>query len=90
MARLDACLNTNQKKRNKNINISCLWMYIHNNHCYEINVDVKNFEQVVWKNDQNINNDRNIDTEMTSISVSNKYNVRSQTTDKDTPIFWKQ
>ena len=29
-------------RRNKNINTSCLYMYIHNNHCYEINDNVKN------------------------------------------------
>lgn len=65
-------------RRNKNINTSCLYMYIHNNHCYEINDNVKNFERVVWEGDENIN------TELTSITVSNNYNIRSQTTNLTT------
>ena len=41
----------------------------------------KNFERVVWEGDENIN------TELSSISVSDKYNIRTQTSNKDKPIF---
>ena len=34
---------------NKNINSRSLYIYIQNNHCYEINKDIKKFEQNIWK-----------------------------------------
>ena len=71
------------EKRNKHLNPSHLFIYILNNHCYEINENVKEFEQLHWVkpiSDDNLNN------EVNSLNVSDRYNIRPQTI-KELPIF---
>ena len=68
------------EKRNKNINPSNLFIYILNSHCFEINENVKEFERLHWEKPEDIDN------EVDSVTVSNKYNIRPQTI-KELPIF---
>ena len=68
------------EKRNKHLNPSHLFVYILNNHCYEINKNVKEFEQLHWASpisDDNLNN------EVNSLSVSDRYNMRQQSINKE-------
>ena len=72
------------EKRNKNLNPSNLFIYILNNHCYEINENVKEFEQLHWGkpiSDDNLNNKVN------SLNVSDRYNIRPQSINKECPTF---
>jgi len=71
-------------KRNKNLNPSHLFVYILNNHCYEINKNVKEFEQLHWASpisDDNLNN------EVNSLNVSDRYNIRQQSINKECSTF---
>ena len=72
------------EKRNKNLNPSHLFIYILNNHCYEINENVKEFEQLHWASP--ISND-NLNNEVNSLSVSDRYNIRQQSINKECPTF---
>lgn len=72
------------EKRNKNVNKSHLYIYIQNNHCYEINDNVKKFEQHFWKTD-----DKNAITELKIDNVSDKYKIRSESIHDTKPIFIK-
>ena len=72
-------------KRNKNLNPSNLFIYILNNHCYEINQNIKEFEQLHWaplsSDDNNLFNDIN------SLSVSTRYNIRQQSINNECTTF---
>ena len=70
------------EKRNKNINPSNLFIYILNRHCYEINENVKEFERLHWEKTVEINNMVN------SMIVSDKYNIRPESTNKELPVFF--
>ena len=70
------------EKRNKNINPSNLFIYILNRHCYEINENVKEFERLHWEKPVEINNMVN------SMIVSDKYNIRPESTNKELPVFF--
>ena len=65
------------EKRNKNLNPSHLFIYILNNHCYEINKKIKEFEQLNWGTSIL---DDNVSNEVNSLSISDKYNIRQQST----------
>ena len=69
------------EKRNKHLNPSHLFIYILNNHCYEINENVKEFERLHWEKTEDIDN------EVDSMTVSNKYNIRQQSINKELPQF---
>ena len=71
-------------KRNKNVNKSSLFIFILNNHCYEINQNIKKFEQLFWKTD-----DENINSELQINNVSDNYNIRINTIQEVKPIFIK-
>ena len=71
-------------KRNKNVNKSSLFIFILNNHCYEINQNIKKFEQLFWKTD-----DENINSELQINNVSDNYNIRINTIQEAKPIFIK-
>ena len=71
-------------KRNKNVNKSSLFIFILNNHCYEINQNIKKFEQLFWKTD-----DENINSELQINNVSDNYNIRINTVQEAKPIFIK-
>ena len=70
-------------KRNKNLNPAYLFIYILNNHCYEINRNIKEFEQLHWTApiDDNLSNELNL------LTVSNQYIIRQQSIMKDSPWF---
>ena len=72
------------EKRNKNLNPSHLFVYILNNHCYEINKNVKEFEQLHWATPIS---DDNLSNEVNSLSVSDKYNIRQQSINKECSTF---
>ena len=69
------------EKRNKHLNPSNLFIYILNSHCYEINENVKEFERLHWEKTEDIDN------EVDSMTVSNKYNIRQQSINKELPKF---
>ena len=70
-------------KRNKNLNPAYLFIYILNNHCYEINRNIKEFEQLHWTApiDDNLSNELNL------LTVSKQYIIRQQSIMKDSPCF---
>ena len=70
------------EKRNKNINPSNLFIYILNRQCYEINDNVREFERIQWEKPVEIDNIVN------SMTVSDKYNIRPESTNKELPIFF--
>lgn len=61
-----------------------MYIYIQNNHCYEINDNVKKLEQQFWKTD-----DKNTITELKIDNVSDKYKIRSESIHDTKPIFIK-
>ena len=65
------------EKRNRNLNPSHRFIYILNNHCYEINHNIKEFEQLHWAKPIS---DDNISNEFTSLNISDKYTIRQQST----------
>ena len=72
------------EKRNKNLNPSNLFIYILNNHCYEINQNTKEFEQLHWKSPIS---DYNLSNEVNSLNVSDRYNIRQQSINKECTTF---
>ena len=58
-----------------------MFIYILNSHCYEINENVKEFERLHWEKTEDIDN------EVDSMTVSNKYNIRQQSINKELPKF---
>ena len=71
-------------KRNKNLNPSNLFIYILNNHCYEINQNIKEFEQLHWAA---LSSDDNLINDVNSLSVSNRYNIRQQSINNECTTF---
>ena len=51
-----------------------------NHHCYEVNENVKEFERLHWEKD--------IGNEVNSMTVSDKYNIRPESTNKELPVFF--
>ena len=78
------CLKYKPEKRNKNLNPSCLFIYILNNHCYEINENVKEFEKLHWERPVS---DDNLNDEVDSLNVSDRYNIRPQSINKECLTF---
>ncbi|DAC81756.1 TPA_asm: S1H [Trichoplax MELD virus] len=66
---------------NKKINPRNLYIYIHNKHCYEINDNIKKFEQVVWRPNDDVS------SELKSLKVSNEYYIRDTNIHTNRALF---